>query len=252
MSRTLNLAASPALLLVAALLGPAATAAVQSDSSPSILQVDKKGDAALTLATPKDSPSNQLTQAENLIKQHRPGDALSILDAVIAAEESSHRDDKRVIYSARSPEESLFYLMQAAVQKKSAVALNETWSTAYFLKGYALIDLNRAEEAKPYFDKAIALSPMNAQFLAERGEWFKNRKAWTNAFADFESAATASDFSPEDVKSFEKRRALRGMAFIHTERGQLKEAEKLLNQCLKIDPSDASAKRELDYIHSLK
>jgi tetratricopeptide (TPR) repeat protein len=92
---------------------------------------------------------------------------------------------------------------------------------------------------------------MNAQFLAERAEWFKSRKDWPNAFADFLSASTAADFSPDEAKSSEKRRALRGMAFVRTEQRRLKEAEKLLNECLKIDPSDANAKRELDYIRSL-
>jgi len=234
------------------LLALAASAAAQSNVSPSAVQVQPKGDAAITLTTPKDPLSGQLDRAANLIKEHHPKDALPVLDTIISAEESGHHDDKRIIFSARSSEESLFYLMEAAVQKKNAVALDETWSTAYFLKGFALIDLNRADEAKAFLDKAIALAPMNSQFLAERGEWFKSRKDWKSAYADFNSASAAAEFSTDDVKSSEKRRALRGMAFVRTEQGQLKEAEKLLNECVKIDPSDANARRELDYIHSIK
>jgi hypothetical protein len=127
------------------------TATADSNAPPSTLQVQPKGDAAITLNNPKDPLSDQLNRAANLLKEHQPSDALPILDAIISTEESGHCGENRIIFSARSAEESLFYLMQAAVQKKGAVALDETWSTAYFLKGFALVDLNRAGEAKPLF-----------------------------------------------------------------------------------------------------
>ena len=89
---------------------------------------------------------------------------------------------------------------------------------------------------------------MDAQYQAELGEWYKSRKDWARAYAAFEQASTAAEFSPEEAKSFEKRRALRGMGFALSEQGKFDEAEKLFRQCLKLDPNDAGAKQELEYI----
>ena len=94
----------------------------------------------------------------------------------------------------------------------------------------------------------MQLSPMNAQYLAEVGEWYKGHRDWANAYTFFERASTASEFSPDSEKGFEKRRGLRGMGFALSEQGKFDEAEALYRQCLKIDPNDAGAKGELQYI----
>jgi tetratricopeptide (TPR) repeat protein len=202
---------------------------------------------------PRDDPETKtIDEATQLMRDGKQAAAMALADQVIAANESRHRNDQDMVFSARSMTEALLYTTLAATQKKSAVVLNGNWASAEFLKAYALVDLSRGDEAKPFLDKAIALSPMNAQFLAERGEWYKSRKDWPHAYADFEAAATDADFSPDEVKSFEKRRGWRGMAFVRTEQGQLDEAEKLYKQCLKMDPSDENAQHELEYIKSLR
>lgn len=192
----------------------------------------------------------KIDQAANLIKAGQGADAIKILNAVIADEESRHKDSNQLYFSARSLVEGIVYTSLASTQSKNSTILDDSWSYGHFLKGFALIDLGRADEAKAEFDKAVGLAPMNAQFLAERGEWHKNRKDWASAYADFESASTASEFSPESAKKFEKGRALRGMAFVRIEQGELKEAEKLLKQALKLDRNDAKARQELEYVKS--
>jgi tetratricopeptide (TPR) repeat protein len=195
--------------------------------------------------------NDQLAQATSLIRAGKSGDAVAVLDKVIDTEEARNRGEKRLIFSARSLTEALLYAGMGASVKKSAVVLDGTWSQAYFEKGYALVDLNRADEAKTYFDKAISLAPMNAQFLAERGEWFKSRKDWEHAYADFQSAASAAEFAPDQAKSFEQRRAWRGMAYARTEQGKLEEALQLLKKCLQLDPSDDKCQHELAYVNGL-
>lgn len=130
--------------------------------------------------------------------------------------------------------------------------MNESSGEAYFVKGFALVDLGRADDAKPYFDKAIALAPMNAQYLAERGEWYKSRKDWAHAYEDYESASSAAEFSPDGRKNAEKARALRGLGFVRIEQGELKEAERLYKESLRYQPDNAGARSELDLIKSLK
>jgi tetratricopeptide (TPR) repeat protein len=229
----------------------ALAAAQVPNSGNAVVQMQSKDATPSEINQAKDPFNDQLDQALSLIHAGKPADAVAVLDKVIAAEENRYRDEKRLIFSARTMPETILYAGMGAAQKKSAVVLDATWSLAYFLKGFALVDLNRPDDAKTYFDKAIGLAPMNAQFLAERAEWFKSRKDWANAYSDFEAASTAAAFSPDDAKSFEQRRAWRGMAFARTEQGKVDEARQLLKKCLKLDSSDDKCKRELDYVNGL-
>jgi tetratricopeptide (TPR) repeat protein len=230
-----------------------AFASVQSSApAGAVVQVQSKDGTNSEIQQSKDPLGDQLEQGFNLIHAGKPADAIALFDKIIAAEEDQNRNEKRLIFSARSMAEAILYAGMGAAQKKSAVVLDGTWSGAYFGKGFALIDLGRADEAKGWFDKAIALAPMNAQFLAERAEWFKSRKDWAKAYADFESASTAAEFSPDNAKSFEQRRAWRGMAFARTEQGKLDEARKLLQKCLKLDAGDDKCQHELQYVNGLK
>jgi tetratricopeptide (TPR) repeat protein len=194
----------------------------------------------------------KIDKAWELISSGRRDEAVALLDEVIASEEALHQDGSRQYYSSRSMVETIMYSGIAATLKKNAVILDETWAYAYFSKGFVLIDLGRSDEAEPYFNKAIALAPMNSQMLAERGEWHKSRKVWDKAFADFESAASAAEFSPDERTKSDKARALRGMGFVRIEQGEVKEAEKLFHQSLKLEPGNSNALNELEYIKSLK
>jgi tetratricopeptide (TPR) repeat protein len=229
-----------------------ALAAAQASTSPNaVIQMQSKGAPPSEINQAKDPLQGELNAAVNLIHAGKPGDAIEVLNKVIAAEQGRYRDEKRLIFSARSITEAILYAGMGAAQKKSVIVLDGTWSLAYFLEGFALIDLNRPDEAKVYFDKALGLAPMNAQFLAERAEWFKSRKNWEKAYAEFEAASTAAEFSPDDSRSFEQRRAWRGMAFARIEQGKLNDGRELLKKCLKLDPSDDKCEREFGYVNGL-
>lgn len=191
-------------------------------------------------------------QGVELILKGRPADGVRMLDDVIASIETRHAGDPSLFFCARSPAESILYAGLGSNQNKPTKVVGRLWCSSYFFKGYALIDLNRNDEAKTYLDKAIALAPMNAQFLGERAEWYKTRHDWDRAYAEFETASKASQFSPDAAKSFDQRRAWRGMAYVRIEQGKLDEAEALLRQCLQLDPNDDKAKTELQYIASLR
>jgi len=228
-----------------------ALAAAQPDATQLAPIANENGVAVAKSETP-DSDSDKVDEAALLIKAGKPADAIPILEGVIARMEARNADEKRQVFAARSLTETILYSAMSTKLKKDVIVLDDTWATAYFLKGFALIDLNRSDEAKEPFDKALELSPMNAQFRAERGEWYKSRKDWANAFSDFEAASSAAEFSPENVKNTDKARALRGMGFVRIEQGQLDEAEKLFHQSLKLEPGNQGALGELEYIKSLR
>ncbi|MEA3062357.1 MAG: hypothetical protein QOJ94_2138 [Sphingomonadales bacterium] len=194
----------------------------------------------------------ELDRAVTLLHDGKPADAIAVLDALNAANQRIYARESKQIYCARSPAEAILYAGMAAEQKKAAVVTPKAYCYGIYLKGFALIDLNRSEEARSYLERAIALAPDNSQFLGELGEWYKNRRDWDKARELFQQAAGASAFSPDDRKSFDKRRALRGLGFILVEEGKLDDAEKMYRDCLAIDPSDEKARAELDYIAQQK
>lgn len=200
--------------------------------------------------TPKDG---RLMQATDLISKGRHAEALPLLDQIITENEAKHRASSRtIIYSAPTLGEALIYGTLASMQQKKSVILDGNWSTANFLKGFALVDLNRGDEAIRWFNKAVALAPMNSQFLAERAEWYKSRRNWGKAYKDFEEARSSANFAEDDVKVAWEGRAIRGMAFVRVEQGKLDEAERLIGEALKLNPADTRARQELELIASMR
>ncbi len=66
------------------------------------------------------------------------------------------------------------------------------------------------------------------------------------SYADAESVAEMG--SDESTKTADLTRARRGQAYCLVEQGRLDDTEKLYKKCLALDPSDAKAKGELQYI----
>ena len=217
--------------------------------------VQMTGPNGVTSTMPLELPAGdaRLDQARELIAKGQPAAALPLVDQVIADYEKKYRSNsKTVYYSARSLEEGFVYSTLAGMAGRNGVVLNGDWTDAYFLKGFALIDLNRSEEAIRWLDKAAALAPMNAQVLAERAEWYKNRRDWKKAYKEFDSARSAAGFAADEDKVREEGRAIRGMAFVRIEQGKLDDAERLLNEALKLDPADRRAREELDLIATMR
>jgi len=224
----------------------AAALALASLSAPPAFAADPP---AATDAAANDSVAASLADAIQAVQSRRPGDAIPLLDTVIAAREAQYAGEKRHLFCARSQEESLLYLLtEGAAKRQDAVIVDSSWCSALFLKGFALIDLDRADEAKAYYDRVVALAPSNAQYLGELAEWYKARRDWENALVYFRRAETAAAVSPKDIQTHDRSRAWRGIGFVLIEQGKLDEAEAMFRKCLAADPNDQGAAHELGYI----
>lgn len=199
---------------------------------------------------------NVLAAGAEKMRSGRAADAIAEhFDLVIAHYEKKYRDSKRQVYSARMQTEMLIYLLQHATStpKQEASVHAYGWGLAYFLKGYAYVEMKRLPEAVVALDAALALSPRNSQYLSERGQVYLMEKNFAAAFEKFSAAeAAAREYSPESVKTTELSRALRGQAYIHIEQGKLDDAERIYRQCLELNANDATAKGQLRYIAGLK
>lgn len=235
------------------LLSLALIAVQPEPESRLVATVEGKDGSKTTMPVQPIAPNKGIDMALAALKDGKPGDAVALLDVVIADFEKSNPQQPNVMqFSARTITQSIMYAAIPGTQKKNGVVYDGNWALAYYLKGYALIDLKQADEALIYINKALALSPMDSQYLGERGEWYKSQKQWDKAYADFESARTYAPFSEDDFKVRNEGRALRGMGFVLIEQGKLKEAKKMFKDALKLDPNDEDAKGELQYIDTLK
>jgi tetratricopeptide (TPR) repeat protein len=206
--------------------------------------------------TPDDDAGmdRRLERAGQWVLARKSAEALPLLDEVIAHFERKYRNGAERAYSARSPAESLLYLLEAskAQPPTGARVYAATWGQAYFLKGYALVELRRLDDAKAALTSAIDLAPHNSQYRSERGQVYAYQRDWRTSLQEFRAARDAAEFTPPELKNRELTRALRGMAFAEVELQNLDEAEAIHKRVLQIDPNDAISLKELRYIRTLR
>ncbi|CAM3784981.1 tetratricopeptide repeat protein [Roseateles saccharophilus] len=210
-------------------------------------------------APPKVSEEDKVVQplfdsAVPLVRSRRYAEAVAVLDQVIGIYEQRYNADKTRYFCARTKEETLLYLFEAAAAKdgNSAVVVSMNWASAHYIKAYSLIELGRLQEAKASLQKAVQLSPQNSRFLSELAHVYQSEKDWSQALKTFELAAAAKDFSPPDQKDADLARAWRGMGFAYVELDRLDDAEKTYLKCLELNKNDSAAANELQYVRAQK
>lgn len=180
-------------------------------------------------------------------------EAIEYFDKVAISYEEKYRDSSTKVRCARWPTESFMYLAESAKEKNNTTVLSANWAYAYYLKAYAFQELKRFPEAKVLLERAVSLSPRNAQLLNELGSIYLREKNWPAALQTYKLAeSSAREFSPPNIKNAELAAAWRGIAYVLVEKNQLDDAEKLYRQCLELNKDDTKASSELRYVLGLK
>ena len=188
------------------------------------------------------------------LHKSNPTVAITYFDKAIAAYEAAHRDETRTIFCGMSGPQTIASLAAAAAahdksgKSNGAVAVGRGYCEALYGKGYALIDLDRVAEARTYYERVITLAPMHSHFLAEMGQTYRMEKDWAKMFDYCSRAAGVAELATPDAVKAEKGLAWRCMGFAKIELGEWDAAEKLFRDCVKLDPKDAKARNELQYI----
>lgn len=201
---------------------------------------------------PAPDRETMLSQAITAMSQRRFTDSVQLSETIISTFEAEYGKGDKLIFCADNSQQIIILLARAAAQKRDGVTLDKTWCTALFLKGFALIDLNRSAEAKPFLARAAEMAPLDAHFLNEYAEWYKSARQWQDAYNWFEKARDASQYSGEEFRNGQKARSLRGMGFVTIELGDLDKASKLFRESLELVPNHPGALSELKYIEDLR
>ena len=241
-------------LLVPCVLACALNAALAQTTPPA------KAASAAPAAAPRQTENTvELDEVSRLMRAGKLQEALVLADAVVQSYEDRYRHGKRQVFASRSPVESQAYLSEVGRAPSPGKEATEagiyasTWGDAYYLKSFILTEMKRFPESKKAIEAAVALAPHNAAYRAELGQLLLKEKAWDAATKEFKRAeADAREFSPGSVRNRELARALRGQAFVMVEKKDLDGAEKIYNECVKLDPADRTAQAELRYIAQLR
>ena len=204
-------------------------------------------------APDEQSYGDLLQKGVGLAKAKRSQEAIdNYFDKVIAFYSGRYSNAKPQMFCSHGSTETLFYTLNGAANGKDALVLGPTWCDALYAKAYALIDLNRLNEAEDALHRALALAPENAKYLNELGHILSLRKQWPQAIATFSRAEEAAKYAPaQDATAFASR-ACRGVGYALTEQKRLDESEANYRRCLSIDASDRQSMIELQYIKKLR
>lgn len=220
-------------------------------------------DARAAAAGPDRDPQlpKLLEEARTFIDNKKPQAAIEKCEKVIALFRARYDKSTEKVYCAGTSAENLGYLLKAAAAmndgtsekgKKNAIVLSPTWSSAYFMKGFALEEMGKLSEAKSALIQALELSPWNSHYLSEVAYVYALEKNWTKAKENYLAAEEHAPLSPDNSKAENLARARRGLGYVFVELGQLDAAEKKYEECLAANKNDTKAAAELQYVRNLK
>jgi len=206
--------------------------------------------------------ADSINKGINLLKSGKVTESIAYFDEVITAYDEKYKNSEVKIYCARNQAETLMYMFLAATDDpkkagelgahKGAIAISATWAYAHYFKGYALVSLMKLDDAGIHLDRAISLSPFNANFLLERMFLYQREKNWDQVLETALNTEKHVELSNPQEKIIILTAAWRGAGFALIEQGKFVEAEKYFHKCLELDKNDSKALNELRYIEGLK
>ncbi len=189
-----------------------------------------------------------LDAASAAVLNGQPQLALDTIEPAIKAYQDDLRTEKRRPYCGMTGEQSLAYMAMAASEKVDAVIVGPAYCEALYIKGFALIDLKRGTNARATYEQLIALAPWHAHFLTELGQSYRLDGNWARMLELCSRANEVAGLADKEQIASEQGASWRCMGYALVEQEKFDEAEALYRKCIALDPADAKAKEELQYI----
>ena len=151
----------------------------------------------------------------------------------------------KLLLDQNKPAEALKNFDKAAKWTKNKNAyimyqIGKAYLDCNFGKAYQENTSPYANNAIEWLEKAIAINPKDGNFFSLLGDAYFFKKDAGNALNKYEFA---TDKNKSDLKNYVKRARINKSAKIY------KDAEAILNECLKLDPNYAPALKELTEVY---
>lgn len=193
-----------------------------------------------------------ITQATQLlIREHKAQEALAKLEPALASanESVAKARENGLAFCSTDVTLTLAYSGMGANDNKPSVVFGPEVCSAYFLEAYILNELGRREEAIAALELLRGLSPMDAQYASELAFAYVKTGRISEAEAAYQNALDHADLFGDEGKSKHYRAAaLRGLGYVAIEKNDFDAAEDFYKRSLKIEPDNAVARSELEYI----
>ncbi len=160
------------------------------------------------------------------------------------------RDTQNRIFASDDSKLTLALLLDAANHKQSVVVVSEEWIAPLYLRAYAHTELGQFDAARADLNRVLTISPFNPRALGERAQLDMRQKNFAPAEADLNKMRELGKLVDNPRMAMEYQGfALRGLGYIAVERKQWDKALNLYREALKLNPQDAKAKAEMDYVN---
>ena len=179
------------------------------------------------------------------IRAKNPGRALEMMKPLLADFEKRYAGEKRHIFCAVNSRQQKAYLSDAAAAKLDAVTIEPDWCRAQYVRGYALIDLGKSDDALEAFRRLAELAPKNSRYLNELGYVLADKKQYAEAVKAYQRSLAVTDLSPDDTDQ-ERCVAYRGIGYNMAKLGRLDDAEAAYRNCLAIGIDSDEVQDALD------
>jgi tetratricopeptide (TPR) repeat protein len=202
--------------------------------------------AAILLSTPThgEPKRSDLQTATELLNAGKAEGALALVEPIIA---------QAMLKDAKDPDaicpSAAVAVLQTFMKGNFTVSVENDWCEAMLVKGYALNELKRSEEAARVLETLVKHAPNNAQHLVEHAYTVRVIGQVERALELYKRAeGVASKLDDRQSAAHWRAVALRGQGYAYTDLQRWDEAAKAYRKSFKYEPGNEIARNELRYI----
>lgn len=202
-----------------------------------------------TEAAPRPGAEYRKELGELQARQDSLTDAdIAVLDRVMAYCRGQQRPDLRAVSVADVREYEAFLAAHADGQPTEWIDIS--CAQAFQIRGYAAAARQQWPQALDWLDQALAIGPYLASAYIERGYVLRGMQRLDEALASYRQALALSDTYPQARPA--QAMALRGIGVVLIDLQDLDGARASLHRSLEVEPGNAVALHELEYIDRLQ
>lgn len=171
-----------------------------------------------------------ISQAFSAIQAGDPARALATVEPVVASFDKEFSGEKRHIFCSQTAEQDGYYMTTADGGADNVRLVTVTWCNALYVKAFALVDLDRLDDAQSAFERLVAFAPKHSRYLNELAYVLLKKKEWQHSIDAYRNAEAAATFTPQR-RDYERCVSFRGIGYDLVELGRLDDAEAAYRKC---------------------
>ncbi len=193
-----------------------------------------------------------INSAVTLIKEKKFTEANTALDKIIASIKSQMTEQNTSYFCFRSDEQYQKYISELAPNATSTPPIRVSWAfcKALYLKAFIASGQKQWDQALILLQEQRKYAPMATQNYFEEGYIYNQQRKPKLAIETYLKGIELG--KKNNISDQEIAIALRGLGYAQIELGQFDEAQKTLQQSLKLDPNNKIAISELNYIKQVQ